>query len=137
MFLVIESVTLPVDKPKEEVTAQVVPIKNVEPTPTSPSTVSTTDVIDKKKPSKKTAKAGKNEVTVEPMDVATPPVVSVEPEAVATKSEPLVADQPSIPIQATAEQKAPAAEAVATPQTEAVVEKANLKKGKGKKNKKE
>ena len=71
------------------------------------------------------------------MDVATPPVVSVEPEAVATKSEPLVADQPSIPIQATAEQKAPAAEAVATPQTEAVVEKANLKKGKWKKNKKE
>jgi len=134
LFLVIESATLSVDKPKEEVTAQVAPTTIVEPTLSTPSTV------PKKQPSKKTAKATKN-VTVEdkaePMDVATPHIVAVEPAAVAAKPEPVVVVEHSIPIQAVAEQKAPAAEAIATSQAEAVVEKANPKKSKGKKNKKE
>ena len=131
-FLVIESATQPVDKPKEEVSAQIAPMKNVEPIP-PPAAVPTPP--GEKKTLKKNAKATKDKAAeiVQPMDVSA--AIAVEPKTVAV--EPVVAEKPTAPVQTIVEQKTQDSAAVVTPQAEAGVEKANLKKGKGKKNKKE
>jgi len=134
LFLVIESAALPVDKPKEEVSAKIAPMKNVEPIP-PPSTVSSPP--GDKKPSKKNAKAKDKTVdVVQPMDVSPPIAVAMEPETVVVKPQ-LVAEKPAATVKPIVVQKAEASASEVAPQAEAVAEKANIKKGKGKKNKKE
>lgn len=130
LFLVAESAAPPVDKPKEEVSTKIAPMKNVEPI-TPQSTVSTSP--GEMKITKKNAKASKvKTVEVKPMDVSAP--IAIEPETAAAK--PFVAaEKPTAPVQAIVEPKAEVSAALA--QADAVVEKANPKKGKGKKNKKE
>ena len=133
-FLVIESATQPVDKPKEEVSAKIAPMKNVEPIP-PPSTVSSPP--GDKKPSKKNAKAKDKAVdVVQPMDVSPPIAVAMEPETVVVKPQ-LVAEKPAAAVKPIVVQKAETSASAVVPQAEAVAEKANIKKGKGKKNKKE
>lgn len=134
LFLVIESAALPVDKPKEEVSAKIAPMKNVEPIP-PPFTVSSPP--GDKKPSKKNAKAKDKAVdVVQPMDVTPPIAVAMEPQTVVAKPQ-LVAEKPAATVTPIVVPKAEASASAAIPQAEAVAEKANIKKGKGKKNKKE
>jgi hypothetical protein len=108
-------------------------MKNVEPIP-PPSTVSSPP--GDKKPSKNAKAKDKAVDVVQPMDVTPPIAVAMEPQTVVAKPQ-LVAEKPAATVTPIVVPKAEASASAAIPQAEAVAEKANIKKGKGKKNKKE